>query len=41
MVIFNNVDIYSIIMVLIVKGKESGSSGFNKFIFISCGGVLV
>ncbi|XP_021103713.1 forkhead box protein M1 isoform X2 [Heterocephalus glaber] len=34
----NNADIQSIITVLTAKGKESGSSGPNKFILISCGG---
>ncbi|XP_070928462.1 forkhead box protein M1 isoform X15 [Macaca nemestrina] len=34
----NNADIHSIITALTAKGKESGSSGPNKFILISCGG---
>ncbi|XP_004456255.1 forkhead box protein M1 isoform X2 [Dasypus novemcinctus] len=34
----NNADIQSIITALTAKGKESGSSGPNKFILISCGG---
>ncbi|XP_017651646.1 forkhead box protein M1 isoform X2 [Nannospalax galili] len=34
----NNADIQSIIAALTAKGKESGSSGPNKFILISCGG---
>ncbi|XP_058511955.1 forkhead box protein M1 isoform X3 [Ochotona princeps] len=33
----NNADIQSIIAALTAKGKESGSSGPNKFILISCG----
>ncbi|KAM5263834.1 forkhead box protein M1 isoform 16-T16 [Ctenodactylus gundi] len=33
----NNADIQSIITALTAKGKESGSSGPNKFILISCG----
>ncbi|KAM4839512.1 forkhead box protein M1 isoform X7 [Urocitellus parryii] len=33
-----NADIQSIITALTAKGKESGSSGPNKFILISCGG---
>ncbi|XP_073932386.1 forkhead box protein M1 isoform X1 [Castor canadensis] len=37
-VIPNNADIQSIITALTAKGKESGSSGPNKFILISCGG---
>ncbi|XP_010609852.1 forkhead box protein M1 isoform X1 [Fukomys damarensis] len=34
----SSADIQSIITVLTAKGKESGSSGPNKFILISCGG---
>ncbi|KAM9673407.1 forkhead box protein M1 isoform 12-T12 [Trichechus inunguis] len=34
----NNANIQSIITALTAKGKESGSSGPNKFILISCGG---
>ncbi|PNJ15292.1 FOXM1 isoform 1 [Pongo abelii] len=34
----NNANIHSIITALTAKGKESGSSGPNKFILISCGG---
>lgn len=34
----NNADIQSIITALTAKGKESGSSGPNKFILISSGG---
>uniref|UniRef100_G1QRG0 Fork-head domain-containing protein n=1 Tax=Nomascus leucogenys TaxID=61853 RepID=G1QRG0_NOMLE len=34
----NNANIHSIITALTAKGKESGSSGPNKFIIISCGG---
>ncbi|EHB06697.1 Forkhead box protein M1 [Heterocephalus glaber] len=34
----NNADIQSTITVLTAKGKESGSTGPKKFIFISCGG---
>ncbi|XP_005387177.1 PREDICTED: forkhead box protein M1 isoform X2 [Chinchilla lanigera] len=34
----SNADIQSIITVLTARGKESGSSGPNKFILISCGG---
>ncbi|XP_013000602.1 forkhead box protein M1 isoform X2 [Cavia porcellus] len=34
----SNADTQSIITVLTAKGKESGSSGPNKFILISCGG---
>ncbi|XP_054433055.1 forkhead box protein M1 isoform X2 [Pteronotus mesoamericanus] len=37
-VIPNNANIQSIITALTAKGKESGSSGPNKFILISCGG---
>ncbi|XP_004692903.1 PREDICTED: forkhead box protein M1 isoform X3 [Condylura cristata] len=34
----NNANIQSIITALTAKGKESGSTGPNKFILISCGG---
>ncbi|XP_006862754.1 PREDICTED: forkhead box protein M1 isoform X3 [Chrysochloris asiatica] len=34
----NNANIQSIITALTAKGKESGTSGPNKFILISCGG---
>ncbi|XP_077615319.1 forkhead box protein M1 isoform X4 [Crocuta crocuta] len=34
----NNANIQSIIAALTAKGKESGTSGPNKFILISCGG---
>ncbi|XP_072810307.1 forkhead box protein M1 isoform X1 [Vicugna pacos] len=34
----NNANIQNIITALTAKGKESGSSGPNKFILISCGG---
>uniref|UniRef100_A0A8C5KBP5 Forkhead box protein M1 n=1 Tax=Jaculus jaculus TaxID=51337 RepID=A0A8C5KBP5_JACJA len=34
----NNADLNSIIAALTARGKESGSSGPNKFILISCGG---
>ncbi|XP_007935251.1 forkhead box protein M1 [Orycteropus afer afer] len=34
----NNANIQSIITALTARGKESGSSGPNKFILISCGG---
>ena len=37
-VVPNNANIQSIITALTAKGKESGSSGPNKFILISCGG---
>lgn len=37
-VIPHNANIQSIITALTAKGKESGSSGPNKFILISCGG---
>uniref|UniRef100_A0A8C6DYI7 Forkhead box protein M1 n=1 Tax=Moschus moschiferus TaxID=68415 RepID=A0A8C6DYI7_MOSMO len=37
-VVPSNANIQSIITALTAKGKESGSSGPNKFILISCGG---